>query len=60
MDKNRQNVLQQFDFEQYNQLFEEYDRTLNLNNFIRRYLPVEIKIYIITDDDIERRAVFPS
>ena len=53
MDNARQNILnsnEQVDFEQ---LFEEYDRSLRLNDFIRRYTPVNSRSFSATNAQIE-------
>ena len=53
MDKGRQDVLDKFDRTQYEKLFKEYDGKLNIGDFIRKYIPINIPKYKITDDLIE-------
>ena len=58
MDENRQSVLAAYDYDQYNQLLEEYDRKLDINDFIRRYTPKPVKKHNISDENLEN--VFTS
>jgi ferredoxin len=53
MNKGRQEALNEYSREQYDALLQEYDRRLRLNDFFRRYTPVNIKKNTISDDDIE-------
>jgi len=53
MDEARQDVLQNYDNFDLNALYEKYDHTLQLNDFIRRYTPVNITHYTVTDEQIE-------
>jgi hypothetical protein len=54
MTENRRNVMNKFDKPQYDKLFKEYDSKLNINDFIRKYTPVNIKTHTATDAQIER------
>ena len=54
MDKGRQAVLQEYDPEQYEELFREYDNKLNLNDFIRKYVPAPVRRYAVTEEQIEK------
>ena len=54
MDECRQEVLSEFDAEQYEQLLQEFDGMLNLNDFLRKYAPIPIKQYSVSDEGIER------
>jgi Na+-translocating ferredoxin:NAD+ oxidoreductase RNF subunit RnfB len=54
MDKGRQQVLKEYDPENYERLLEDFDRTLNLNDFIRRYTPINIKQPAVTEELIEK------
>ena len=53
MDVNRQEVLSEYDKQKYELLLEEYDRTLRLSDFMRRYTPIAVKQYHVTEDAIE-------
>ena len=53
MDKARQGVLKARDRADFDALFEEYDRTLHLSDFIRRYTPIRVQSYAVTDDQVE-------
>ena len=53
MDKARQNVLRSRDKADFDLLFEEYDRKLQLGDFIRRYTPAEGRSYDVTAAQIE-------
>ena len=52
MEEQRQIVMQ--DPEEAYALYEEFDRVLNLNDFIRRYVPQSISPFNVTDDQLER------
>ena len=54
MDKGRQAVLQEYDFENYESLLREFDEMLNLNDFIRKYTPLSVKRYSVSDEQIEK------
>jgi len=58
MDKGRQAVLKDYDPDQYEQLLSDYDETLSLNDFIRRYTPTPAKKYIVTEDQIEKGFLY--
>ena len=54
MDAARQNVLQNRDKVDFDALYEDYDRTLRLNDFVRRYTPQNISPYLVSDEQIEQ------
>jgi hypothetical protein len=54
MDEARQSVLQGRSKEDFEALYAEYDKTLNLNDFIRTYAPTHIRPYVATEDQISR------
>ena len=54
MDKGRQAVLQEFDQEHYDELLREYDSILNLDDFIRRYTPANLRQYSVSELQIEK------
>ena len=53
MDKGRQDVLSRYDPELYDKFLQEYDRMLRLDDFMRRYTPIEVKQYSVTEEEIE-------
>ena len=53
MEEERRKVLNKFDHAQCEKVYKEYDNRLNLNDFIRKYTPVNIPQYNTTDDKIE-------
>ena len=54
MDQNRQAVLDAYDFEGYERLLEEYDRSLRLGDFLRQYTPVAVAQTTVTATDIDK------
>ncbi len=52
MDAARQNVLAR-SREDFDALYDEYDQTLNLNDFIRKYTPEHVHQFAPTERDIE-------
>jgi hypothetical protein len=54
MDKGRQAVLKEYDPEQYERLLAEFDDRLNLNDFLRRYTPISVRRYAVSDEQIEK------
>ncbi|MCL2203312.1 MAG: methyl-accepting chemotaxis protein [Defluviitaleaceae bacterium] len=50
----RNHVIEEFDSGKYDEMLGDFDKRLNLNNFMRRYAPIPIKKYNITDHDIEK------
>ena len=54
MDEARQNVLRNHEQADFEALYGEYDRTLRLNDFMRRYTPQNISHLSATDEEIER------
>jgi len=54
MNEGRQNVLKQVDRAQYEKLFKDYDSKLNISDFIRKYTPVNIRTFAVSNDQIER------
>jgi len=54
MDAGRQAVLKEFDQEQYEDLLIEFDDNLNINDFIRKYIPSPARHYSITEEQIEK------
>ena len=57
MNAGRQNVLDTFDWERYEKMFLEYDATLNINDFIRKYEPVHIRRFIASREQVENGYV---
>jgi len=53
MEKNRKQVLSEFDKTQYEKLYNEYDKLLNYNDFIRHYAPKTVTRLDITEEQIE-------
>ncbi|MCL2816462.1 MAG: ATP-binding protein, partial [Oscillospiraceae bacterium] len=53
MNKARQKVLKNQTKADFDALCEEYDRKLELNDFIRGYIPQTVTPYIATDEQIE-------
>jgi len=53
MDKARQHVLNRNEAADFDRLYEEYDRTLRLSDFIRKYVPQNVKPLIVSDAQIE-------
>ena len=53
MDKARQTVLSSHTHIDIDELFNEYDRSLRLSDFVRRYTPIHTSKASISDDDIE-------
>ena len=54
MDKGRQAVLKEYDAEQYDKLLREYDSMLRIEDFLRRYMPVTVKQYNLSEQAIEK------
>lgn len=54
MDKGRKDVLNDRDREYYDKMYEKYDNTLKLDDFIRIYAPVEIAQYTVNNQQIEQ------
>ena len=57
MDSARQNVLSSRDRAGLDILFDEYDRVLRLNDFIRHYAPQKRDSYEVTDEQIEHAFI---
>ena len=57
MENARQNAVQGRDKEYFEQLYEEYDKTLRLEDFIRRYRPIRVQNISITENDIENAFI---
>ena len=57
MDQGRQDVFNELDFEQYDQLFKEYDGLLSLNDFMRKYTKMNIKQYSYSPQDLENAYI---
>jgi len=53
MDSVRQHVLGTHEHMDFEAIFEGYDNTLRLNDFIRRYTPAPVRPYSATDAQIE-------
>ena len=53
MDEARKNVLQNRDKADPEMLYEEFDRVLRLNDFMRSYVPQSVAQYSVTDAQIE-------
>ena len=53
MDQSRQSVLGGRDKADFDALYDEFDRKLQLNDFLRRYTPAVSRNFDVTDDQIE-------
>jgi uncharacterized protein YoxC len=54
MDAARQNVLHGRAKEDFEALYAEYDKALNLNDFIRKYTPSHVRPYMAGEEQIRR------
>jgi iron only hydrogenase large subunit-like protein len=54
MDKSRQAVLKEYDRENYERLLREFDKKLDLRDFIRNYTPTPARSYTVTEAQIEK------
>jgi Fe-S-cluster-containing dehydrogenase component len=54
MDDNRKKVMSQLDIEKYKQMLEVFDSRLNLSSFIRKYSPVNIKRFNVSEATMEK------
>jgi len=54
MDKARQSVLQGHSKEDFEALYSAYDQALDLDDFIRHYVPEHLRPYMATEDQINR------
>ena len=57
MDHGRQNVFNDLNYEEYTKLFEDYDRILKLEDFIRRYTPLNLRQYTYKEADLEKAFI---
>jgi iron only hydrogenase large subunit-like protein len=57
MEKARQNAVKGRDREYFEQLYQEYDKTLRLNDFMRNYRPVPVRSIKIDNNAIEEAFV---
>ena len=53
MDDSRKQILKTFDRDYYNRMLAHFDQRLNMNDFIRKYLPMATKSMAVTEDLIE-------
>jgi hypothetical protein len=53
MENARKNAVQGRDKEYFEQLYEEYDKNLRLDDFIRRYRPIPTRSISVSENDIE-------
>jgi len=54
MDKARQHVLSRNEAADFDGLYEEFDRTLHLSDFIRKYAPQSVRPFVVSDSQIEQ------
>jgi len=54
MDARRKSVTAEFDRVKMEELYAEYDKKLRLNDFIRKYTPINLKIHNVTEAQIEK------
>ncbi len=54
MDEARQNILRERSQEDFEALYADYDKKLNLNDFIRKYTPVRLAPYNASQEQIHR------
>ena len=54
MDEGRQNVFNELDYEQYVKLFEDYDKKLRFDDFVRKYTRIDLKQYTYREEDLEQ------
>jgi len=54
MDRNRKAVREEYDRSVYAELYNHYDQTLRLDDFIRRYQPKSVARYTTTEAQIEK------
>jgi len=54
MDENRKRVHEECDRSGYKELYERYDETLRIEDFLRRYVPKTIRRLTATNDQIEK------
>ncbi|MDR2694058.1 MAG: methyl-accepting chemotaxis protein [Chitinispirillales bacterium] len=54
MDRARQSVLHGHGKEDFEALYGEYDKALNLSDFIRKYTPSHVRPYMATEEQIRR------
>jgi len=57
MNKNRQQVLSKVDKSDFEKVFKDYDNRLNLNDFIRRYVPVSVPKLSVSDAQLEKAFI---
>ena len=57
MENNRKNVMNVYDKEQYDKLYERFDSVLRLDDFIRRYVPKSYAKKAISDDLMEKAFI---
>ena len=53
MDSARKNILSKREKEDFDKLFDEYDKVLRLSDFIRRYTPKNVRSYVATEGQVE-------
>jgi len=53
MNEERVNVLESRDKAGFDELYAEFDHRLDLNDFIRRYTPMKVLPYVVSDEQIE-------
>lgn len=55
MDKKRQSILKEkTSKEEIEKIFEEFDKKLNVDAFVRHYRPINVRPYIVTEEQIEK------
>ena len=57
MDEGRQQVFNDLDYEQYVKLFEDYDKQLRFDDFVRKYNRIDIKQYSYREDALEQAYI---
>jgi len=53
MNESRQGIIKEFDVAHYEQFLRDFDRRFNINDFIRKYVPIAGKSYSVSEDAIE-------
>ena len=57
MDANRKNATFSRKMDYYRDLYEKYDKTFDLDHFLRTYTPIDTFIPAITDNDIQKAFI---
>jgi len=57
MENARKHAVEGRNKEYFEQLYEEYDKTLRLEDFIRRYRPIQVRTISVTENEIENAFI---